>query len=214
MKSWEKRLTVLEALHEREHASEHGWVLDNDVRGSFQQGVESAVREGLAELADRETRAELSAHEGRPVRWAARLTPCGGDALAYARARPVPEPDPEEPASGEQLVKLRPAQMDALRIFISIAGELATSPAEGLSERVRTAGFSRVDNRWCLCLTEEQVESVAYGLYLHMLGGSSAEANRFARDYGVAYRPAPVTRQPTPVITHVANRADHATSKD
>ncbi|WP_328349356.1 DUF6417 family protein [Streptomyces sp. NBC_00445] len=126
MRSWEKRLAVLEALHGGEQASRHGWVLDNDVPGSFQQSVESAVREGLAELADRETRAELSAHEGRPIRWAIRLTPYGGDARVYARARPAAGPDPEEAASGEQLVKLRPAQMVALRVFISIADELAT----------------------------------------------------------------------------------------
>jgi hypothetical protein len=214
MRGWEKQLAVLEALHEREEAAQHGWVLDNDVPDSFQQSVESALREGLAELADRETRAELSAHEGRAIRWAARLTPYGGDARVYARARPVPEPDPEEPATGEQLVKLRPAQMDALRVFISVADKLATPPAEGLAERIRTAGFSRVDNRWCLYLTEEQVESAAYGLYLHMLGGSSAEANRFARDYGVAYRPAPVTRQPTAVVTRVVNRSAHASSED
>ncbi|WP_329522589.1 DUF6417 family protein [Streptomyces jietaisiensis] len=207
MRSWEKRLAVLEVLHEREQGSQHGWVLDNDVPDSFQQSVESAVREGLAELADRETRAELSAHHGHPIRWAARLTPYGGDARVYARARPVDEPGPEEPASGEQLVKLRPAQMAALRVFISIAGELASPPAAGLAARVRTAGFSRADNRWCLYLTEDQMDSVAYGLYLHMLGGSSAEANRFARDYGVVYRAAPATRQPLPVVIRALSKS-------
>lgn len=120
MRSWEKRLAVLETLYEREQASQHDWVLDNDIPESFQQSVESAVREGLAELAGRETRAELSAYEGRPIRWAARLTPFGGDARVYANARAVDEPIPEEPASGEQLVKLRPAQMAALRVFISV----------------------------------------------------------------------------------------------
>ncbi|TXS44097.1 hypothetical protein EAO75_30235 [Streptomyces sp. uw30] len=66
-----------------------------------------------------------------------------------------------------------------------------------------------MDNRWCLYLTGEQVESVAYGLYLHTLAGSAAEANRFARDYGVVYRPEPGTRQPTPVATRAAIRPNH-----
>ncbi|WP_328371488.1 MULTISPECIES: DUF6417 family protein [unclassified Streptomyces] len=55
---------------------------------------------------------------------------------------------------------------------------------------------------------------MAYGLHLHTLGGSAAEANRFARDYGVAYRPAPVTRQPAPTVTRVVNRPAQLASED
>ncbi|MFF2432493.1 hypothetical protein [Streptomyces mirabilis] len=47
--------------------------------------------QGLVELAGLEDRAELSALEGRPVRWAARLTSYGHDTLAYAQSRPRPE---------------------------------------------------------------------------------------------------------------------------
>ncbi|MGQ4390129.1 DUF6417 family protein [Streptomyces sp. SAS_270] len=54
-------------------------------------------------------------------------------------------------------------------------------------------------NRWQLCLTEEQIDSVAYGLYLHRLAVSEAEANRFARDHNVVFRPAPATRTPPAV---------------
>ncbi|MER7842265.1 DUF6417 family protein [Streptomyces sp. NPDC096040] len=34
------------------------------------------------------------------------------------------------------------------------------------------------------------MRSVAYGLWLRMMSGSAMEANRFAREYGVAYTPA------------------------
>ncbi|MFG2367377.1 hypothetical protein ACGFY3_38060 [Streptomyces mirabilis] len=104
--------------------------------------MESAVRVGLSELVNHETRSELSAQDARPIRWAARLTPYGGDAVVYARTRLGAEPGPEE-----QLVTLRPGQMAALRVFISIADELATPPTEGLVARVRTSGLSCADTR-------------------------------------------------------------------
>ncbi|MFE4998423.1 DUF6417 family protein [Streptomyces mirabilis] len=44
--------------------------------------------------------------------------------------------------------------------------------------------------RWWLYLTQEQAASVAYGLWLHRMAGSAAEANRFAREYGVVHSPA------------------------
>ncbi|MEU2859280.1 DUF6417 family protein [Streptomyces mirabilis] len=44
--------------------------------------------------------------------------------------------------------------------------------------------------RWRLHLTQKQMESVAYGLWLHRMTGSAAEANRFGREYGVVYSPA------------------------
>ncbi|MFE4756202.1 DUF6417 family protein [Streptomyces mirabilis] len=39
-------------------------------------------------------------------------------------------------------------------------------------------------------MTQEQMDSVAYGLWLHRMTGSAAEANRFAREYGVVHSPA------------------------
>ncbi|MFF1545014.1 DUF6417 family protein [Streptomyces sp. NPDC058291] len=67
---------------------------------------------------------------------------------------------------------------------------VTTPPAEGLAERVRTAVHDRGAGRWRLMLTQEQMESVAYGFWLHRLTGSAAEANRFHRDYGVLHSPA------------------------
>ncbi|MFE2266631.1 DUF6417 family protein [Streptomyces griseosporeus] len=31
---------------------------------------------------------------------------------------------------------------------------------------------------------------MAYGVWLHRMTGSAAEANRFGREYGIVYRPA------------------------
>ncbi|MCX5172759.1 DUF6417 family protein [Streptomyces antibioticus] len=71
-------------------------------------------------MADRETRAELSSRQGRPVRWAARLSAAGHDLLACTRARPAPAPSPPQP--GAQDVQLLPSQMAALRVFVGLAG--------------------------------------------------------------------------------------------
>ncbi|MFE2970413.1 hypothetical protein ACFXKC_43565 [Streptomyces sp. NPDC059340] len=65
--------------------------------------------QGLVELAGREDRAELSALEGRPVRWAARLSPYGYDTLAYGQSRPRSEPLPGEAAPDRQLVEMIPS---------------------------------------------------------------------------------------------------------
>ncbi|MFI2207761.1 DUF6417 family protein [Streptomyces sp. NPDC020192] len=59
-------------------------------------------------------------------------------------------------------------------------------PAEGLADKVCTA--RQLGSLWVLHLTEEQIASVAYAFYLRSMGGSLAEANRFGRQYGVAYR--------------------------
>ncbi|WP_437052255.1 DUF6417 family protein [Streptomyces sp. enrichment culture] len=40
-----------------------------------------------------------------------------------------------------------------------------------------------------LHLSWEQMESVAYGLWLHALTGSAGEASRFACEYGISQRP-------------------------
>ncbi|MET7573235.1 DUF6417 family protein [Streptomyces sp. NPDC005492] len=197
MRTRDKRLAVLEMLDAGERGGGHGWVLDDQVPSAEQHGVEPVVGEGLAELADRDTRAELSALTSRPVRWAARLTPYGRDALLYAHTVPLPLSDRAEPAPGEQWVHLRPAQMDAVRRFVALDSDLAIPPADGLAERVRTADFSRPENRWRLCLTRQQITSVAYALYLYRLTCSEAEANRFARDYDVIYQPHPDTGVPT-----------------
>lgn len=58
MRSGEKRIAVLEELDERQRASQHQWVVDEDGQLPFRRGVEVVVGEGLAE---RDTRAELSA---------------------------------------------------------------------------------------------------------------------------------------------------------
>ncbi|MGF1238298.1 DUF6417 family protein [Streptomyces sp. 2-6] len=133
-------------------------------------------------------RAELSAREGRPVRWAARLPPVGHDVLTYPDAGQAPVPQPDGPADGEQLVELRPAEMGTVRRYVQVGERLRVRPADGLAERVRGAAFDRSGNRWSLFLTGEQIESVAYALYLHSVGGSVAEANRFARTCGLVFR--------------------------
>ncbi|WUO16770.1 DUF6417 family protein [Streptomyces sp. NBC_00289] len=50
--------------------------------------------------------------EGRPVRWALRLSAAGHDLLAYAGVRPAPTPC--GPGPGERLVELAPSQVAAL----------------------------------------------------------------------------------------------------
>jgi hypothetical protein len=82
--------------------------------------------------------------------------------------------------------------MDALRVFVSLtADHLYHAPAPGLEEQVRAAVHDRALGRWLLYLTRKQMESVAYGLWLHSMTRSVAEANRFGREYGIVYRPTP-----------------------
>ncbi|MFF2518757.1 DUF6417 family protein [Streptomyces sp. NPDC058086] len=197
MRSWERALSVLEALRERGQAAGHGWTLDTELLPPHQQHVNALESQSLVELAGREDRAELSALEGRPVRWAARLTPYGHDTLAYGQSRPRAEPPPGEAAPDRQLVELIPSQMAALRVFVGLAGRLRVPPAEGLAEQVRSASCDHGIKRWRLYLTQEQMESVAYGLWLHRMTGSAAEANRFAREYGVEHSPARASDNPS-----------------
>ncbi|MFE9455037.1 DUF6417 family protein [Streptomyces sp. NPDC006739] len=178
-------LEALRVLRDREEEAEWGWVLSGELRPHHQQAVDDAARQGLAELADRETRAELSVCEDRAVWWAARLTAHGQDVLAYADATPAPAPSPERPAEGEQPIELYRSEVEALRLYVHIAEKLRVPPVKGLAERVRTA--RQLGNRWLMHLTAERVESVAYALYLRPMGGSVTEANRFAREYGVAF---------------------------
>ncbi|MCX4580691.1 DUF6417 family protein [Streptomyces sp. NBC_01571] len=128
--------------------------------------------------------------EGRPVRWAARLTPHGHDTHTYGRLRPRAEATPTETGAGRP-VELIPSQKAALRVFINLADQLRIPPAEGLAEQVRTASCDHGIKRWRLHLTGEQVVSVAYGFWLHRMTGSAAEANRFAREYGALHTPSP-----------------------
>ncbi|WUJ92896.1 DUF6417 family protein [Streptomyces mirabilis] len=93
---WQQRparpraLFVLEALCERGQAAGHGWTLDTELLPPHQQQANALENQGLVELASPEDRAELSALEGRHVRWAARLTSYGHDTLAYGQSRPGP----------------------------------------------------------------------------------------------------------------------------
>ncbi|MFF0134620.1 DUF6417 family protein [Streptomyces mirabilis] len=124
-----------------------------------------------------------------PVRWAARPTPYGHDTLAYGCSRPRAEPPPGEEAD-QRVVELIPSQMAALRVFVGLADQLWVPPADGLAEQVRTASCDHGIKRWRLHLTQMQMDSVAYGLWLHRMTGSAAEVNRFAREYGVVHSPA------------------------
>ncbi|WP_254650507.1 DUF6417 family protein [Streptomyces sp. GbtcB7] len=189
MRSWERALSVLEALRERGQAAGHGWTLDTELLLSHQQQVNALESQGLVKLACREDRAELSALEGRPVRWAARLTPHGHDTLTYGCSRPRAEPSPGGEEADRQVVELIPSQMAALRVFVGLTGRLRVPPADGLGEQVRTASCDHGIKRWRLYLTTEQIASVAYGLWLHRMTGSAAEANRFGREYGVVHDP-------------------------
>ncbi|MFJ4152776.1 DUF6417 family protein [Streptomyces galbus] len=178
-------LELLGVLEERQTAAEHGWVLDMD--RVPRECVLKAAASGLVELAGCDDRAELSARAGRPVRWAARLTGRGRDLLLYARSQPaagLAAPGPEY-----RLVELMPSQMDVVRVFTGLSDRLQVPPAPGLDARMRAAVQDRVSGRWRVYLTEEQMASVAYGLWLHKMAGSAAEANRFSRDHGIAHIP-------------------------
>ncbi|MFF2519019.1 DUF6417 family protein [Streptomyces sp. NPDC058086] len=197
MRSWERALAVLEALCERGQAAGHGWTLDTELLPPHQQQVNALENQGLVELASREDRAELSALEGRPVRWAARPTPYGHDTLTYGCSRPRAEPPPGEQEADRQAVELIPSQMAALRVFVGLTGQLQVPPVDGLAEQVRSASCDHGIKRWRLYLTLEQMESVAYGLWLHRMTGSAAEANRFGREYGVVHSPARASDNPS-----------------
>ncbi|MGW5327576.1 hypothetical protein [Streptomyces sp. NPDC004014] len=61
--------------------------------------------------------------------------------------------------------------MDAVRVFAGLEGELRGVVGVGLGERVRVAVFDRACGRWRLFLTPEQMDAMAYGLWLHALAG-------------------------------------------
>ncbi|MFF9278934.1 hypothetical protein [Streptomyces griseosporeus] len=64
-------------------------------------------------------------------------------------------------------MELRSAQTDVGWVFVSLADHLQVPPADGLAELVRAAVHDRALACWLLCLTREQMESLAYGLWLH-----------------------------------------------
>ncbi|MFF3663207.1 DUF6417 family protein [Streptomyces olivochromogenes] len=118
----------------------------------------------------------------------------------HLRLRPVPpraEPPPGEAAPDRQLVELIPSQMAALRVFVGLTNQLRVPPAGGLAEQVLTASCDHEIKRWRLYLTPEQMGSVAYGLWLHRMTGSAAEANRSGRGYGVVHSPARASDNPS-----------------
>ncbi|MFG2369340.1 DUF6417 family protein [Streptomyces mirabilis] len=103
------------------------------------------------------------------------------------------------------------SQIAALRVFVGLTGRLRVPPADGLAEQVRTASCDHGIKRWRLYLTPEQMESVAYGLWLHRMTGSAAEANRFAREYGVAHSPARPSGEGPPAARGSAGRRARVT---
>ncbi|MEU6764037.1 DUF6417 family protein [Streptomyces sp. NPDC046853] len=157
--------------------------------GRDERAMGPLVRLGLARAAPPEQRAELSEKAGRPVAWAVQLTDDGWDALLYAQARAAPA-SVGAPAPGLQQVGLRRSDLDALRRFVALRGQLRRGPAPGLEAAVEAARFSAASNRWVLYVSGEQMESMARAFFLERLGGSAAAANRFARVYGVTYTPA------------------------
>ncbi|WP_416966652.1 DUF6417 family protein [Streptomyces sp. 4F14] len=197
MRHSEKRIALLEELRAGWRAARQGWVLDGELSDAVWNAVKAALQEGIVEQADRQARIDLAALVGHPVPRALRITDFGRDVLVYAHSRTVPKPPPRAPAPGEQQVKLLPAQMETLRIFVGVGHELTRPPVAGLAERVASAQFSPTDKRWYLYLTPDQMESAAYAMSLRTTVFSCAEANRFSREYGVRFTPAtPAVRDP------------------
>ncbi|MGW6925609.1 DUF6417 family protein [Streptomyces sp. NPDC054950] len=101
----------------------------------------------------------------------------------------------------------------------SVAGRQPRRPpagalADGLTDEVRTACCDHRVKRWVLHLTDDQIASVAYVLWLHKTTGSALEANRFARDTGVTHRPAPAQRTAIPERTPLLHRPPSAVPAD
>ncbi|MFD9657739.1 DUF6417 family protein [Streptomyces mirabilis] len=135
-----------------------------------------------------------------PVRWAARLTPYGHGTFTYGQSRPRAEHPPGEAGPDRQVVELIPSQMAALSVFVGLDGQLRVPPADGLAEQGHTASCDHEIKRWRLHLTQEQIASVAYGLWLHRMTGSVADANRFARENGVVHSPARDSGEGPPAV--------------
>ncbi|WP_323138659.1 DUF6417 family protein [Streptomyces mirabilis] len=117
-----------------------------------------------------------------PVLWAARLTPYGHDTLTYDQSR-------------------LPGRAPARRGGSRLAGDGADSVADGGAARGGAGHLcDHGIKRWRLQLAQEQMDSVAYGLWLHRMTGSAAEANRFVREYGVVHSPARDLGEGSPAV--------------
>ncbi|WP_193433240.1 DUF6417 family protein [Streptomyces luteocolor] len=171
-----------------------GWVTVG--AGFDEHNTKPLVDQRLAQLATREDQAELSARAGRPVLWAVRLTDDGWDALLYIQAQPVPIPD-EAAAPGLRKVALRRSEMEALRRYLALSGQLRQAPALGLQLAVEVARFDPGPNRWIVHVDDEQAQSMARAFFMERVAGSAAPANRIAREYGVTYPPRPILFTPT-----------------
>ncbi|WP_371525232.1 DUF6417 family protein [Streptomyces sp. NBC_01283] len=155
------------------------------------------VKLGLARVAPRDEQSELSAKAGQPTPWAVQLTADGWDALLYAQVRATPPPA-GEPAPGLQQVGLRRSELDSVRRFLDLRGQLHQGPASGLRAAVEAARFNAASNRWVVYVNGEQMQSMARAFFLERLSGSPGPANRFARVYGVSHTPSPDLRVPEP----------------
>ncbi len=201
-------LDLLEAVQAHQRDAGHGWAADA-VLLPVKRRVLNLADRGLLELADREERAALSAWEGRPVRWAARLAPPGHDLLLYHRNRPR-QTAPAGTESGRQRVELCLSQMAALLQAVSLADQLQQPLTDGLADRVRAARCDHLVKRWVLRLTSDQVDCVAYIFWLHKMTGSASEANRFTRDTGITYEPTPAPRTAVPQSVPILHRGQTA----
>lgn len=121
-----------------------------------------------------------------------RLTPDGHDVLAYRAARSAASTEGPPTATlgpGLREVELRPAEMRALRIYLSLHEHLRRPAAEGLAEAACTARFMEGFNRWVLHVSDHQLASIARACFLEGLTGQVTAANRIARTYGAMYKP-------------------------
>ncbi|MEU1519018.1 DUF6417 family protein [Streptomyces sp. NPDC005811] len=205
-----KVLDLLGAVQAHQRDAGHSWAVDV-VLMTVKRRVLNLADRGLLELADREERAALSAWEGRPVRWAARLAPPGHDLLLYTCARPR-QMTHAEAEPGRRRVELCLSQMAVLLLAVSLADRLQQPLAEGLADEVRAARCDHLVKRWVLHLTEDQLASVAYMFWLHKTTGSAAEANRFTRDTGITYQPAPTPRTAVPPSVPILHRQQTPTT--
>ncbi|CAM5312004.1 DUF6417 family protein [Streptomyces abikoensis] len=178
---------ALAALRNEQAQHDHGWATDSS--GIGLNIVDRLRKIGLCEMADADTLNQLGPG---PAHWAARLTPEGHDTLVYLPARrsttPSPRPAHEIP-EGTREVELLPAALEAVRLYLSLAGDLHRAPAPGLAEAVRAAQRADTGTGWRLNVTAPQADSIAYALWLEARAHSMGPANRFARQHDSQYKP-------------------------
>ncbi|MGI5526835.1 DUF6417 family protein [Streptomyces syringium] len=177
----------LAALRDDQDRHQHGWA--TDTCGIDLRAVDRFVQIGLCEMADADTLLQL---RPGPSQWAARLTPEGHDTLVYlpARRSNTPSPRPRHPGpEATREVQLRPKALEAVRLYLALESDLRQPPAHGLDDAVHAAQRADTGSGWLLHLTEPQVDSVAYALWLEARAHSVGPANRFARECGSKYKP-------------------------